>query len=571
MWRDEGRLTRRARKGQAGLQAEGVLKPSESSHAPHTKTSLTVPEPVPSPLAVTNDDVSAAKKEFGFDLFLPFPKQREVQESCAQERWDFSGNRKGKTTQFILEDLWHATGDYPDWYHNNSRGEHPHCRTQALPNNGRICATNEEDGLHKVLIPLLQEWVPKRYLLNRSWYESFDARHSILLLKHVRNVYEDDPNPEDLSTIDLMSFQQDPQAFAGPARHWIHQDEHGSKAHYDENKARLVSTNGRFWSALTPIDPDGMPSMSWEYESIFEFFEERKLDPGFIKQLAVFRGSIYDNPTNTLVAVEHMLRGLDDVAKKVRQFGDFVELQGRIYREFQDRIYIPVLSESEFYERSGHIIDPFPIPDHWPRFMAIDPHPQIPIFSLWVACAPDGTHYYYDEFWPDVEGMLVSDYFDLLKIKEGDSKSYRKIHYRLIDSSAKENDPLLGTNIKDEFDRMFRAYDGVTTRIANKNVNAGINCVKSGLKPVRRSDGTWRPKILLFKTLTETRWQFRHYLWDTFAASRTLERRDPKQRPKKKRDHGLDLLRYLELSGLAFEPPAITHMVRGNPYIRSNR
>ena len=237
-----------------------------SAVAANAKESTSTPAVDVAPLGptpeITQEDILATRREYGFDVAVPFPKQREVMESCAQERWDFSGNRKGKTSQFVLEDLWHSTGDYPEWYHNNGAGNHPHCRTQVLPNRGRICATNEEDGLHKVIVPLLQEWIPKRYLIARSWHESYDARHSMLRLKHVRNVHEDEDgiNPEDYSTIDLMSFKQDPQAFAGPARHWIHQDEHGSKPHYDENKARLVSTNGRFWSALTPVDPDGMPN-----------------------------------------------------------------------------------------------------------------------------------------------------------------------------------------------------------------------------------------------------------------------------------------------------------------------
>ena len=498
----------------------------------------------------------------GFEGYTPLgSKYMDIHRSPAVERWDISGNRKGKTAEFIVEDCWDATGAGPKYYHE--------ARPPKLPNHGRIVATNFNDGVMKVILPELRKWIPKKFLLGGSWEESYDARHRILRLKHSKNWREASPDPETLSTVDLMSFDQDPQAFAGAARDWVHQDEHGPRIIYQENKIRLISTKGHFRSSLTPIDESGQPMMSWEYDYIYEDWEKNKDDPEFRKRLEVFRGSTFDNPLNSPEAIEMLTHGMDEETKQVRLFGDFLIMAGLIYKEFRDKLYVPVKTEKEFYERSGHLVEPFTIPAHWPRFFGMDPHPRTPTFSLWVAVAPDGTRYYYDEFWPSVEGTLVKAYFDILKIKEKDSGSFGKIRYRLIDPSAKEPDPILGTTVKEEYDKLFRDYDGIVTREANKNVSAGIQQVHKSLIPELRTDPKygkiWKPNAFIFKNMIETRHQYRHYIWDEF--SRRQEAHDPKQKPRKKRDHGMDLTRYLEMSGLAWEAPKVFTNWRGNPYM----
>lgn len=494
----------------------------------------------------------------GFERYIPLsPKHYEIHTCAARERWDFSGNRKGKTAEFIVEDLWNAVGWYPDYY---SKIRSP------IPSQGRITATNFNDGIMKVIIPELMKWCPRKYLLKGSFQESYDTRHRILNLKTIKNCMNENPDPSTLSTIDLMSSDQDPQAFAGTARHWIHHDEHCPRIIYQENKMRLISTQGRLWGGMTPIDETGQPLLSWEYDDLYERFETRKGDPEFEKSLMIFRGATMDNPMNTREVIEDIVRGLDEDTKRVRLYGDFVVMSGLVFKEYLDREYIPVYSDEDFVKRSGHLVKPFNIPKHWPRFSCIDPHPRTPTFTLWCAVAPDGTHYFYDEFWPSVEGITLKSYFDLLKLKESSSDTFKRVRYRLIDPSAKENDPILGTNVKDELDKLFKAYDGTGTREANKNVNAGIQKIHEGLKPERRTDGTYRPRILLFSNLSELRYEFRHYIWDEFAARQEFH--DPKQKPRKKRDHGLDNLRYLEISGMNFEVPTIYSPWKGNPYMR---
>lgn len=506
-----------------------------------------------------------SRKVIGVECYIPLGQSYlDIHLSQARERWDFSGNRKGKTAQFVVEDVWHATGAYPDKHNLIFPFDYPQVGRSRIPSRGRIVATNLNDGIVKCIIPELQKWIPRKYLLKGSWQESYDARHRVVRLKTVKNINDANPDPQDLSTIDLFSADQDPQSFAGTARDWVHLDEHVSRIIYQENKMRLISTRGRLWSSMTPIDESGQPALSWEFDDIFEEWEKNKHDPAFHKKMEVFRGSTMDNPLNSKDIVDDMVRGLDEDTKRVRLFGDFIALSGLIYKEFRDRLYTKVMTEEDFYQNSGHLVEPFRIPDSWPRFCAIDPHPRKPIYTLWVAADPYDNHYYYDELNPSVEGILLKTYFDLIKLKEEETGSKNRMRYRLIDTSAKEPDPILGTTIKDEFDKLFRAYDGVTTREANKNVNAGIQQIHKGLRPSQQLDGTWRPRIYLFKNLIETRYQMRHYVWGEFT--RRQELHDPKQKPRKKRDDYLDCMRYMEISGLKYDPPKIHSLWSGNPY-----
>ena len=49
------------------------------------------------------------------------------------------------------------------------------------------------------------------------------------------------------------------------------------------------------------------------------------------------------------------------------------------------------------FSRQTHVIDPFEIPSHWPRWMALDPHLSKPFYSLYAAQAPGGATFFYRE------------------------------------------------------------------------------------------------------------------------------------------------------------------------------
>jgi hypothetical protein len=53
----------------------------------------------------------------------------------------------------------------------------------------------------------------------------------------------------------------------------------------------------------------------------------------------------------------------------------------------------------ELHEEAA-LEESFPIPEHWTRYMSLDPHPAVPHAFLWVAIDPWGDAWAYRELWP---------------------------------------------------------------------------------------------------------------------------------------------------------------------------
>ena len=87
-----------------------------------------------------------------------------------------------------------------------------------------------------------------------------------------------------------------------------------------------------------------------------------------------------------------------------------------------------------------------------------------------------------------------------------------------------------------------------------KAIDPGIQKVTEGLRfeEIPLKPGQYAPRIILFEDLYNLRYEFKHYVWDEF--SRTKDKHDPKDKPRKKDDDLLDDLKYLEQSGNRFEP-----------------
>ncbi len=77
-----------------------------------------------------------------------------------------------------------------------------------------------------------------------------------------------------------------------------------------------------------------------------------------------------------------MLENLPPALRRAHLEGDWDALMGQYFPEFR---------------RERHVISPFPIPDWWRRFRAMDWGYNDPCATLWFACGPDGRVYVYRE------------------------------------------------------------------------------------------------------------------------------------------------------------------------------
>lgn len=450
--------------------------------------------------------------ENGIKYYTPLSAERNENDaegfhkSTARIRAIFGGNRSSKTVTGVCEDVWYATGTHP-------------YKKIPVPNYGRICCTDFTNGIEKVILPEFRRWCPK----------------------HLMAKYDTESRTQYLtngSTVEFMSYDQDVEKFESASRHWIHFDEEPPEDIFVANRMRLMDTRGDIWFSMTPEK-----GLTWVYDKIYE---QAGINPG----IAVWLFDSLKNPYISKDEIEEICRGLDDQQIDARIHGKFVQLSGLIYKEYNPLI---------------HYIPHFPIPQHWNRVCAIDPHPRISTVVLYVAICPpqqfimeckkhgidiptniggniyEDIYIVYDEIY-NHEGLLIGDICQLMKAKEG----HDYISYRLIDNSADTPDPIVGTNIREEFERF-----GIRTLLADKDVANRIWRVRGRLQS---------NTLYIQKSCPNTEWEIRHYAWDEYKIGKDYK--DPKEKPRKKRDHAMDDLGYICVSNPKYESAKVYRPAR---------
>jgi phage terminase large subunit-like protein len=445
--------------------------------------------------------------ENGIRYYIPLDPDKGQNDSIgfhrctARTRAIFGGNRSSKTYTGAAEATWYATGTHP--YKN-----------VPIPNYGRICCTDFTNGIEKVIIPQMRQLIPKA-LIDRYMTES-----RTLYLKNG-------------STIEFMSYDQDVEKFASASRHWIWFDEEPPQDIYRECQMRLLDTKGDCWFTLTPTN-----GMTWIYTDIYE---KGGIDPG----IQLFQFDTRQNPYIDAEVLKELAVGFSEAEIDMRFGGKFVSLSGLIYKEFV---------------KERHIIKRIDIAQHWPKICAIDPHPRNPSVVVYMAVAPahefiaklklaginitwdipyhEDIYTIYDEIYPGMDKKpLISEICSMMRAKEKNDH----IRYRLIDSMANTPDPIIGRTIRQEFET-----HGIRTVLAEKNVANRIFKVREKLQ---------RNSLYVISDLHNTIWEFLHYVWDDYKIGRDYK--DPKEKPRKKRDHAMDCVGYMCSSCPKFESPVI--------------
>ena len=462
-------------------------------------------------IAIAIEEKKRRVAENGIDYYIPQQSpgnpQLEFHKSKKRVRAIFGGNRSGKSVSGACEAVWYATGTHP-------------FKSIPTPNYGRVCCTDFTNGIEKVIIPEIKKWLPKDAL--KPGKQGWNAESRTLYLKNG-------------STIEFMSYDQDVEKFASASRHWIWFDEEPSQDIYNECKMRLIDTKGDTWFTLTPVN-----GMTWIYSDIYEKVD---IDPN----IAVFHFDTRINPYIDMEILDDLMRGMSEAEMDMRLGGKFVSLSGLIYKEFN---------------LETHTIGRFKIPDEWPKICAIDPHPRNPTVVVYMSIAPTAyfiaecykqkiildceitdseVYIIYDEVYPQ-NSMLISDTAKTMKMKEVKDI----IRYRMIDSSANTPDPIIGRTLRQEFER-----HGIRTIIADKDITNGVLKVREKLQ---------KNALYIFNDVHNTIWEIRHYVWDDYKIGKDFK--DPKEKPRKKRDHAMDCLRYMCSSCPKYDAPQVYQPVR---------
>lgn len=227
------------------------------------------------------------------------------------------------------------------------------------------------------------------------------------------------------------------------------------------------------------------------------------------------------------------LDALSGARKERLRYGRWVQAEGIVYDNWDSRI---------------HLINPFPIPRDWPRYVGVDFGYRDPFSVVWFAEDPDGRLYLYREFYQT--GKLVED-----------------VGKYIAAVSRQEPAPKWIVCDHDLGDRMtLEKYLGRSTVPADKRktINHGIDLMKSRLcvqgdgRPrfyVMRDCLVYRDRDLaeVQKKPTSFIEEIESYVWK----DSTL-----KEQPEDANNHSLDSSRYVitkrdRINSFSFEPTFI--------------
>src|SRR5688572_18378481 len=233
--------------------------------------------------------------------YKPHEKQYQFHTSTRKRKLYIGGNRSGKTTGGVVEDIWRATCTHPYRPELNAIG----------PNFGRVTAVDFDHGVKQILLPQFSQWLYPSALVNGSWEDSYNKSDKVLTLAN-------------RSQIEFMSYDQDLDKFAGTSRHWIHFDEEPPRNIWVECLARLVDTEGDWHMTMTPVE-----GMNWIYDELYE--QQVNNENGTVEVIEV---STLENPYLSDVGIKNLMDVVDTDDVSTRIGGAFVQQGGKIYKNF---------------------------------------------------------------------------------------------------------------------------------------------------------------------------------------------------------------------------------------------
>lgn len=428
-------------------------------------------------------------------IYRPHAKQLLFHQSQKKGRQYIGGNRSGKTTGGINEDIW--------WL----RGQHPYRRVPEPPVIGRITTVDFKNGAEKIIIPNLAQWVPPSLLINGSWSDSYNGSTHTL---HLSNNSE----------LEIMSYDQELEKFAGVPRHFIHFDEEPPKDIFGECKARLVDYNGSWWMTMTPVE-----GMTWTFDEIY--------DPsvnGENPLIDVIQVAIQENTYLDTEAIIDVLSGFDAEGVEIRGTGKYVAIGGLVFKHFN---------------ADTHVIPPGIPPKTWTHYMSLDAGYNNPTAIHWHAVSPSGEVVTYAEWYRSE--FTVQQHAEQIKYIEN-ARKLPQPFLRIADPAIKQRSAVTGLSIQIEY-----AQHGINLALgAKRDVNAGLDKMNNYLRL-----GKW----FITEDCPNLLREMRTYKRAQYATSKLREKNNKKEEPQKKNDHAIDGTRYF----YSYMPELIVEEVSKKP------
>tara|TARA_S200002703_G_scaffold28879_1_gene24670 strand:- start:357 stop:1292 length:936 start_codon:yes stop_codon:yes gene_type:complete len=270
---------------------------------------------------------------------------------------------------------------------------------------------------------------------------------------------------------------------------------------------------GHQWVKRTFIDP-GTPNRAfWATDQDGETIcwpkgHSREGDPLFKRKF--IPATLFDNPylsddgmyeANLLSLPEHQRRQLLE--------GDWDINEGAAFPEFTRKI---------------HVVDPYEIPQSWPRFRAADYGYGSYSAVVWFAVAPDEQLIVYRELY--VSKVLATDLADMVLDLESDEK----IRYGVLDSSLWHKRGDTGPSLAEQM-----IVKGCRWRPADRSKGSRIAGKNELHRRLQVDEFTEEPRLVFFSNCYNTISQL---------PALPLDKNNPEDVDTKAEDHVYDALRY---------------------------
>lgn len=365
--------------------------------------------------------------------FVPHKGQEEfLKQAGVVRRMVSAGNRFGKSTLGVVEDCCWLLG-YRPFYPVG----HP-LRTQGIPRRGvkGLCIAQDWDKVHEIFTKEpdgLDAPCGKFFdFLPKAVIKGFDRRQDGTI-SAIRVASKQDTGEMRYSVIcfdTVKTFKQDGMSQESSDWDFIHGDEPIPEAMWIAASRGLIDRGGHAWFLLTPLKEP------WLYNWFSEAVAAGSPD------FWLAQGDMTDNPTLNEKSIELFLSQLDETERECRKRGVPLAYGNLVLSTFEDAVHLC----KEVPHGWPNMFTP---PPDYAIALAIDTHPQTPTAVLFVAVAPTGQVYFYDELWI---GGIAKDRITIVAQEILRKMCHRRAMYQLCEPAAWSEDPETGRSFVDVFE-----------------------------------------------------------------------------------------------------------------------
>lgn len=311
-------------------------------------------------LAALIDQLQYESKREGMRLYKPYPKQMEFHSATKdfRETCFAAGNQIGKTYAAANGLAIWLTGEYPDWWQGR-RWDRP-VSAWAMGLTGE----STRDTLQRLLMGRPGQFgtgaIPADCIVSYTSARGVSDALDTVIVKHKSG---------GMSTLGFKSAARGREALQGETLDIVQIDEEPPEDVYTEALTRTNATGGLVAMTFTPLM--GMSTV------VKRFFMEKNPDRKLINATIDDAGHYTEEERQRIIA-SYPAHERDARAKGIPVLGS-----GRVFPVDEELI----------------VVDPFPIPKHWPRIIGQDNGWDHPAAGAWLAHDRDtDTIYLYDSF-----------------------------------------------------------------------------------------------------------------------------------------------------------------------------